>query len=355
MKVYFDKKLIKKEYLSFLAPLLWCPDFDIRWEDKAQIKDRHETGKQSLTFANEKECDYFVYPKYFLLDHFNELKEYAKKAKKHNKSVLVFSYWEIDDYIDVEDNTIRFKRSTKKENPDNEYCLPPFPEDFLKYNDGKIPLIHESAKKEYSVGYVGYADFYDLKSRLYYIGVRIIGKIFRRKPAKRLLMKIRSDKIYGQLVNAWIGNYCRGRAIKSIKKMKGYVFHFIQRNHALTTATKDEMRKQYIQNMISSDFVLLVRGFWNYSIRQYEVLSLGKIPIYIDTWAKLPFPERIAYKDMFITIPIWDIRNIQKYMDAYIKRNAWHLAEIQKDIRKTYEGFFVMKEYYRKIIDILKK
>jgi len=355
MKVYFDKKIIQKEYLSFLAPLLWCPDFDIRWEDKKQIKERYNEGQKLLSSASKESCDYFVYPKYFLLNDFKELKKYSDEAKTYNKKVLVFSYGEIDDYINIDNNIIRFKRSTKRKNPDNEFCLPPFPEDFLPYNNNSITLIKEQKDKKYSIGYTWYSDYYNLSSFLYYISVRIIWIVFRRKYLKRLLMKLNNERIYGRLVNAGIGNYCRGKTIKYIKKLKKYEFDFIQRGHALTTYTKDKMREQYIQNLIKSDFVLLVRWFWNYSIRQYEVLSLGKIPIYIDTWAKLPFQDKIPYDELFIRVPIKKVHNIGKYIDSYIRKNQWNLTKIQKKIRDIYEEYFVMKNYYSKIIDLLQK
>ena len=114
MKIYFDKKLIQHEYISFLAPLLWLPDFEIWWEDKNQIKERTEKGKTIIFSTTKKDCDYFVYPKYFLLDHWKELSEYAHEAKKHKKKVIVFSYGEIDYYINIDNNIIWFKRSTKK-------------------------------------------------------------------------------------------------------------------------------------------------------------------------------------------------------------------------------------------------
>ena len=353
MKIYFDKKLIQHEYISFLAPLLWLPDFEIWWEDKNQIKERTEKGKTIIFSTTKKDCDYFVYPKYFLLDHWKELSEYAHEAKKHKKKVIVFSYGEIDDYINIDNNIIWFKRSTKKENPNNEYCLPPFPEDFLKYNNNNIPLIQETPSKKYSIGYVWYADYYNLRSRLYYVGTRIIWLICRIKWIKKILMKIKNDRIYSKLVNAWIGNYFRGKVIRVIKKQKKYKFNFIQRKHALTTETKNEMRKQYIENLIESDFVLLIRWFWNYSIRQYEALSLGKIPIYIDTWAKLPFTEDIPYDDIFIKVPIWEIEKVEIYIEKYINNHKGELQKTQKKIRFFYENFFIMTAYYKKIISML--
>jgi hypothetical protein len=98
---------------------------------------------------------------------------------------------------------------------------------------------------------------------------------------------------------------------------------------------------------------LVVRGFWNYSFRQYEVMSLGKIPLYIDTWAKLPFQDEIDYKRLFIIVPFKDIHRIGSYIDKYISKNEWNLTNIQKEVRKIYEEYFIMKNYYTKIIQRL--
>lgn len=60
-----------------------------------------------------------------------------------------------------------------------------------------------------------------------------------------------------------------------------------------------------------------MRGFWNYSFRMYEAMSLGRILIYIDTWANLPFIDEINYKDLFIIIPFSKRKYIYKYIDAF--------------------------------------
>jgi len=354
MKIYFDKSLIQKEYLSFLAPLLWCPDFPLRWEDKNQIKDRFEYGKTLLSFSPQETCDFFVYPKYFRLDNFDELKWYSNDAKIHAKKVLVFSYGEIDDYIDINENIVWYKRATKIWNPDNEYCLPPFPEDLLPYNHNTIPSIQTWKKHKYSLGYTWYSNYVDIWSFFHYLFVRYMGMICRIPFIKKLLIKCKKESIYGRLINAWIGNYCRWKTIQYIWKLDMYDFNFIQRRHALTTYVQKNLREEYIQNLIDTDFPLLVRWFGNYSIRHYEVLSLWKIPLYIDTWAKLPFDDVIPYDDIFIIVPFQELHEIGQYIDRYIAKNQWRFVEIQNNIRKIYETYFVMKNYYTTIVQRLK-
>ncbi|MCF7834544.1 hypothetical protein K9M48_00615 [Candidatus Gracilibacteria bacterium] len=60
-----------------------------------------------------------------------------------------------------------------------------------------------------------------------------------------------------------------------------------------------------------------MRGFGNYSFRMYEAMSLGRILIYIDTGANLPFIDEINYKDLFIIIPFSKRKYIYKYIDAF--------------------------------------
>jgi hypothetical protein len=200
-----------------------------------------------------------VYPKYFLLDDFDELDKYSQEAESYKKKLIVFSYGEIDNYINISNNILRYKRATTTKSPSNEYCLPPFPEDLLPYSHSKISLSQK--KEKYSIGFVGYAKYTDIRRFFYYIGLRCIGFICRQSLIKRLLMEQKSEKLYGRLVNAGTGNYCRGEAIQQIQKLKKYTFNFIQRKHALTTYTKETLRKEYRDTLINSDFGLVVRGF----------------------------------------------------------------------------------------------
>jgi hypothetical protein len=40
-------------------------------------------GKALLEKTSKDECDFFVYPKYFVLPDWNELKEYSSMAKNY--------------------------------------------------------------------------------------------------------------------------------------------------------------------------------------------------------------------------------------------------------------------------------
>ena len=61
-------------------------------------------------------------------------------------------------------------------------------------------------------------------------------------------------------------------------------------------------RKAFIHNILDCDFTLCVRGAGNWSIRFYETLSLGRIPILIDTDCVLPFDNIINWSQYIIII-----------------------------------------------------
>jgi hypothetical protein len=220
----------------------------------------------------------------------------------------------------------------------------------LKHNHGAINFIQENTHHHYSIWYTWYSNYHNLWSFLRYIIVRWIGVLFSRQICRRILLKLKNERLYSILVNAWIWNFCRWKTIAQAKKLEKYEFTFIQRNHALTLDTQKNMREQYIKNLNDADFALIIRWFANYSFRLYEAMSLGKIPIYIDTWAKLPFQHRIKYEELFIIVPFQHVHQIGHYIDNFIKKNAGRLAKIQKEIREVYEKYFIMKNYYATII-----
>lgn len=348
MKVYFDRWLINDKYVSFLAPILWEPDFDIWWEDKGQIKEWFSQWKEYLIESSMQNSDYFVYPKYFSLELSKELGKYVELASKYWKKTIVFDYWEIDDYINISSNIIWFKRSTKKDNPSNEFCLPPFPHDVCS-EVGEMKLILKPYDRV-SVWFCGYSKFLDIKSFVKYVISMTIWTISSLRIIKYILLKIWNTWLYQMLTNAWKWNYYRWKVVKYLSRMKKCKFNFIQRKHALTLENSSSFRKEYLLNLLSSTFSLSIRWYGNYSVRHYEILSAWKIPLYIDTWAKLPFQDEINYNDLFLIVPFSDVKNIEKHIDKYLEKNQANIKKIEQNVRKLYLNYFTMSNYYFKVI-----
>ena len=99
------------------------------------------------------------------------------------------------------------------------------------------------------------------------------------------------------------------QAIKALRECRDISVNFIIRNsyssHANTIELlAEEARGQYIDNILKSDLSLAVRGDANISCRFYEILSLGRVPLFVDTDCVLPMENVVDYKNSFFTLII---------------------------------------------------
>ncbi len=98
------------------------------------------------------------------------------------------------------------------------------------------------------------------------------------------------------------------------------------------------LREEYVQHMLRSDFILCCRGAGNFSYRLYECLSLGKIPIIINTDIVLPCNDVIDWKNL----GVW-VNNIEDINDLI--NNFWssltpiEYIEKQKNSRCAYDEY----------------
>ena len=120
----------------------------------------------------------------------------------------------------------------------------------------------------------------------------------------------------------------------------------------------EQSRKEYIQNILYSDLSLAVKGDGNFSIRFYEVLSLGRIPLFIDTNCILPLEEEIVYDDFIARVDSSDITNIAKRVsEYYMSMTDSEFGERQKKARLAFETYLRADKFFSYVLakDFLKK
>jgi len=379
MKVYFDETIIGKEWwIPFLNPILWICKWwnpDSTWfYSEEQILDWTTKWKKLLSYSNVELCDYIVFPINFKIDYISLLEEQTKLWKEYGKKVIVFYYNDCEYSIpNLYNNLIVFRTSMNDLNPDNEFFMPWFPNDLWK----EYWIDYKSDLDDVSIWYVGYRWYYSVWSYLMYILAVIkfffiektfiwdlIYKVLINRSRKWWFLK---KKIWEFLWKKWIikdpeivGNsflylfycfnkwkICREKTIESINK-SWIKFKFIEKNKLLKPRNKD--KRDYVSIIKNCTFPLATRWDGNYSYRLYEIMSLWKIPLFIDTKCRLPFDNEIDYKNIFVWVPFDDIKNIKKYVDGYLSKNKNKLEEIQKNIRFIYENYLTMNSYYIKII-----
>lgn len=106
-------------------------------------------------------------------------------------------------------------------------------------------------------------------------------------------------------------------------------------------------RKEYVQNMLASDYNVCVRGCSNFSYRFYETLCCGRIPLFIDTDCTLPFEDRIDWKRYIVLCDERNLADLPARVEEFHRRHTPDsFRALQLDCRRLWEewlspaGFF---------------
>lgn len=112
---------------------------------------------------------------------------------------------------------------------------------------------------------------------------------------------------------------------------------------------QDNQKEEFEDNMNNNLFTLCYRGRGNFSIRFYETLMRGRIPIQINSSSIFPYEDEIDYSEIGIFIEEEDIAKIdleklvKKY---YYSKSVDELLQIQKNNRRIYEEYFHPDVYF---------
>ena len=246
------------------------------------------------------ECDYILSSKFdFGIYDYKPIQNILNTYTNINKTVIIFLITDSTDKFNIPKNVLLFRTSLYKSiQSKNEYLLP--------YVWEKIDKPFHILKKTEKpiIGFCGKVDNY------------------------------------------------RVHLIKALQKRTDLTINFIIRQNFWGGAPNDpKLFDQFTDNIINSHFTVCNRGRGNFSMRFYQTLSAGRIPILIDTDMVFPFEKEIDWHSIII---IGSCENdvINKILDWWNNRN---IEDIQVKCKEVYDSFFDKKKYFNKIFyDIMK-
>lgn len=104
--------------------------------------------------------------------------------------------------------------------------------------------------------------------------------------------------------------------------------------------------------MIDSDYIVCMRGGGNFSIRFYESLCMGRIPIFVDTDCILPFDNLIDYRKFCIWIEKKEIPMIvKKVLDFHKSLSLDEFEDLQIACRKLWVERLCVDSFYKHLSD----
>jgi hypothetical protein len=114
------------------------------------------------------------------------------------------------------------------------------------------------------------------------------------------------------------------------------------------------VRREYLENIRDADYVLAPKGDANYSSRFYEVLSLGRIPVLLDTDAVLPMETTIDYSAFSLKVPYQDVDRIGDVIaDFHESLSSERFLAMQAAAREAYETTLRYDRYFERALPLL--
>ncbi len=156
------------------------------------------------------------------------------------------------------------------------------------------------------------------------------------------------------------GIFFRARAMRVLKKSPLVACNFIVRNsysgHAHTASRSiEELQKEFVDNVLNSDYGLDVRGDANASTRLFEILSLGRIPVIVDTERNFPFSDSVDYSSFALTVDFRDLKRLPERIAEFHKNiSPERFEQMQKNARGAYVDYFRVDALMSHIVEELR-
>jgi len=274
------------------------------------------------------------------------LDEFVNEAKINKKPILItaYAYGDSNKMINIENACILRSSQYRSKLSSKDIIIPAYTEDLLESYCGGVIEIRNKTETP-MIGFAGYAGQKSIKASL--------KAIFKEIPV--FFISIFNKKY----LTRQKGIFLRKKAIKILNKSISVKTNFIIRKfysgHLKTiNGNVKDIRNDFIANMINSDYALCVKGDGNFSYRFYEALSLGRIPLFVDTECVLPLENTINYKEFCVFVDAHDLYKI----DKIIKRFHDNISDeqfrvMQKKARETFEKYLRMDVFTKYLVDEL--
>jgi hypothetical protein len=334
------------------------------YPDKFRVEDLTTTIKQNAVIVtNPDEADFFLFPvSYEILHEFTE-EEYTRDkiskdeleglrtrfiqmadfSSKYNKKLILFYYRDPVQKINVR-NAIVFRTSLLRSTRNNEYAQPAY----LVNDIGKEKTGSEFLFKSENptVGFRGQSA--PVKLDLSLTIKRKVNKLFESVGINK---SINLHFNYGYLARRDAILACLNNSeIKSdinITSKTQSIFEF------------DNGKEIFLNNLFNNQYNICASGHGNYSLRLYETLCGGRIPVFIDTDCVLPFEEFIDWKQHIVWVDEKEVGKTDKLILQFHK--SFHpddFLQLQQNNRLLWEQYLCKTGFFEnlyKYFDLINK
>lgn len=335
IKIYTNQTFLTEAFRKQVFPLL----FDLVYVKNKKIEDYY-----CLVDVLE-EADVIISPIAYhkFITHKNEFRTLKELAIKHSKPLFVYTAGDFG--YTLKDTTVfnfRLGGFNSKLNK-NTYILPSF------INDPYIVLNKEfgtvSRPEIPTIGFVGHAESgckKYIKEFIAYLKLNI----------KQLINLGKND-----YQSFYPSGYKRAKYLKQLEKTEGIITDFIFRNKyragVISKMQKDSTTYEFYDNMYNNAYTLCIRGVGNFSVRFYETLAMGRIPVVIDTDCRFPLESKIDWSKHVVLVKEFEIDHLEsKILEFHNQFNLESFKSLQISNRNLWLNSLQRISYFKEISSI---
>ena len=333
-------------FVELLVPFRGQTDFETNSDLNAlagRYDELEKYGPRHLELTALEEADVAVFPISYPLDGLSPqmeaaVAEFARKVEKVGKRTLVFTGSD-HDIIDFKlPRPIVFHKSlyASRRRP-FEFGITEYTEDLVARSGLSEPAWrHKSARP--SIGFCGFAP-----------PLGLAWSVPKVKAWMRLLLNYAGQMRRRPSRSA---HSYRARALLGLLRQKKVATDFLIRNKFAfagiygqlqpggTPEAAEVMRAEYIDNILRNDYNLCVRGIANDSIRLFETLCCGRVPVLVNTDCVLPYDANIDWKKHVVWVEERDIDKIAEIVAVFHEKlSEQEFIELQKSNRELWKEY----------------
>lgn len=332
LKLYVDPSWCRKGlHAPFLYPFWGNPNTESSLFAK-EMFDAHSFDTRLYTITtNLPEADmvFAPYRHVWLLKHDPQLLQMCiAVAEKSGKPLLIDGMGDVEFPIAYKDAYVLRIGGYRFLPERNRIQLPPASDDLLERCRGGELSIREKQPGPPRVGFAAWVQ--------YPLGAHVKTVIKEAPTRFRSLV----DDRYRACQK---GIFWRQRAVRVLSGSPHIDFNLRARatfSGTNKTAQGDmrTLREELVSTVLDSDYGLDVRGDANESTRLYEILSLGRIPVIVDTERNFPFERYVNYDQFSLKV---DFRYIQVLPEIIADFHASLTPEQFQDMQRAARDAFI--------------
>lgn len=339
LKIYTDSNFLDEKYRRNIFPLL----LDLYFL-KSESLLKYYTLVKSIS-----ESDIIIVPLEYqhAINYPKELQTLYDVAEKNNKPIWIYTGGDYG-YTINKPNLFNFRLSGFKSKLNkNTFILSSFIEDPYDKKIKKDFFILKKTKQP-SIGFVGHAKGGFVKYLKEFL-------IYIKNNIKRIFLGLKADyqPFYPSSIKR--ASYLK-ILIDNVNVSDDFLLRNQYRAGVKTHADRERTTQEFYQNIIDNLYTFCVRGAGNFSVRFYETLALGRIPVLLDTDCLLPLNENIDWtKHCVIIDQIKGDEVAQQLVSFHKNKTEDELMKMQENNRLLWKNKLTRDSFFKTIHQIFKE